>query len=88
MSLNIFDYSHAMDRINAATDEIHDSISAGIIAEQEYKAQLEDCIFETRDIIHKMQNESKKDKKWVIIGTISSVIAAIGTIVSLIICFS
>ena len=38
-------------------------------------------------LLNEMNSSSSKDKKWLIIGTISSVIAAIGTIVGIIIPF-
>lgn len=38
-------------------------------------------------LLNEMNSFSSKDKKWLIIGTISSVIAAIGTIVGIIIHF-
>lgn len=36
-------------------------------------------------LLNQMEKSSSKDKKWLIIGTVSSVIAAIGTIVGIII---
>ena len=38
-------------------------------------------------LLNEMNSSSSKDKKWLIIGTISSIIAAIGTIVGIIIPF-
>lgn len=36
-------------------------------------------------LLNQMEKSSSKDKKWLIIGTVSSVIAALGTIVGIII---
>ena len=36
-------------------------------------------------LLNRMEKSSSKDKKWLVIGTVSSVIAAIGTIVGIII---
>ncbi len=36
-------------------------------------------------LLNRMEKSSSKDKKWLIIGTVSSVIAAIGTIVGIVI---
>lgn len=36
-------------------------------------------------LLNRMEKSSSKDKKWLVIGTVSSVIAAIGTIIGIII---
>lgn len=64
MNQTDYDFSHAMDMIQDATDEMQDRIASGIIAEQIYKGKLEDCIFETRDILRKMQEDSDKETKY------------------------
>lgn len=64
-----------------AIEENHERISAGIIAEQEYKGQLEDCIFETRDILHKMQEDSEKESKTNYRRFIINTIIAIATLI-------
>lgn len=63
MNQTDYDFSHAVDMFQDATDEMKDRISSGIIAEQLYNGQLEDCIFETRDILRKMQEDSDKESK-------------------------
>lgn len=63
MNQTDYDFSHAIDMFQDATDEMQDKISSGIIAEQIYKGKLEDCIFETRDILRKMQEDSDKESK-------------------------
>jgi len=63
MNQTDYDFSHAVDIFQDAIDEMQDRISSGIIAEQIYKGKLEDCIFETRDILRKMQEDSDKESK-------------------------
>lgn len=86
MDLNNFDFSHAIDKFKDASDEMQDRISSEIIAEQEYKGQLEGCIFETRDILRKMQEDSIKESKinkwrfWINLSV--AVVAAVAALIS------
>lgn len=63
MNQTDYDFSHAMDMIQDATDEMQNRIVSGIISEQEYKGMLEDCVFETRDILRKMQEDLNENPK-------------------------
>ena len=63
MNFNNINCSQIIDNLNDTVDEMQDRVASKIIAEQEYKAQLEGCIFETRDILHKMQEDSEKESK-------------------------
>lgn len=91
MNLNDFDCSQAIDALQDAIDENHERISAEIIAEQEYKGKLEDCIFETRDALRKMQEDSEKESKYnrriniiiVAIATLTLIATVIPIVISL-----
>lgn len=85
MNFDDIDVSQVMNKVQEAVDYNQERIASSIIAEHKYKGHLEDCIFDTRDTLLKMQEDSAKDHKWLIIGTTASVIAAIGTVVSIII---
>ena len=86
MNQTDYDFSHAMDMIQDATDEMQNRIVSGIISEQEYKGMLEDCVFETRDILRKMQEDSERESKisrrrfW--ISLVVSLIAATAAVIS------
>jgi glycerol kinase len=81
MNLNDIDCSQIMDRINDTVDEMQDRVSSKIIAEQEYKTQLESCIFETRDILHKMQEDSEKESKTNFRRFLINTIIAVATLI-------
>lgn len=89
MNLDNIDISQVMDNMQNAIEENHEQIASGIISEQEYKGMLEDCVFETRDILRKMQEDSDKETKYnhcanVIIITIA-VLTLIATVASIVI---
>lgn len=89
MSPNDIDYSQIMDRINDTVDEMQDRVTSKIIAEHEYKGQLENCIFETRDALRKMQEDSEKESKYnhkinIIIITIAT-LTLIATVIPIVI---
>lgn len=81
MNLNDIDCSQVMNRINDTVDEMQDRVSSKIIAEQEYKTQLESCIFETRDILHKMQEDSEKESKTNFRRFLINTIIAVATLI-------
>ena len=81
MNLNDIDCSQIMDRINDTVDEMQDRVSSKIIAEQEYKTQLESCIFETRDILHKIQEDSEKESKTNFRRFLINTIIAVATLI-------
>ena len=94
MHLDNIDVSQVMNDFQNASDEMQERVSSGIIAEQEYKAQLENCVLETRDILHQMQEGSKAEsainQKRFIVQTvlslaslIAAVVAAVAAIISL-----
>lgn len=90
MNLNDLDCSQIMDRINDTANEMQDRVASQIISEQEYKGQLENCIFETRDALRKMQEDSEKESKinkrryW--INFFIALIAAIAAVISAVVC--
>ncbi|MCI9423050.1 MAG: hypothetical protein HFG81_10100 [Dorea sp.] len=90
MNLNDLDCSQIMDRINDTANEMQDRVASKIISEQEYKGQLENCIFETRDALRKMQEDSEKESKinkrryW--INFFIALIAAIAAVISAVVC--
>ena len=90
MNLNDLDCSQIMDRINDTANEMQDRVASKIISEQEYKGQLENCIFETRDALRKMQKDSEKESKinkrryW--INFFIALIAAIAAVISAVVC--
>lgn len=90
MNLNDLDCSQIADRIHDTVDEMHDRAASKIITEQEYKGQLENCIFETRDALRKMQEDSEKESKinkrryW--INFFITLVAAIAAVISAIVC--
>ena len=90
MNLNDLDCSQIMDRINDTANEMQDRVASKIISEQEYKGQLENCIFETRDALRKMQEDSEKeskiDKRRYWINFFIALIAAIAAVISAVVC--
>ena len=90
MNLNDLDCSQIMDRINDTANEMQDRVASKIISEHEYKGQLENCIFETRDALRKMQEDSEKESKinkrryW--INFFIALIAAIAAVISAVVC--
>lgn len=91
MNPNDIDYSQIMDRINDTVDEMQDRVASEIIAEHEYKGKLEDCIFETRDALRKMQEDSEKESKYnrriniiiIAIATLTLIATVIPIVISL-----
>ena len=85
-----FDFSEMANAVNS----VHAEFEAARSVEAEYQAELDASIFETCEILHRMEEESKKaaviDQKRFIIQTvigvaalIAAVVAAVGTLIQL-----
>lgn len=94
MNLDDFDCESAMNHVREAVQESQERTSRKILAEQNYKAALENSIFQTRDALLKMQEDSEKESdiatRRFIIQTVLSVaslivavIAAVASIIAL-----
>lgn len=94
MNLDGFDCESAMNHVREAVQESQERTSRKILAEQNYKAALENSIFQTRDALLKMQEDSEKESdiatRRFIIQTVLSVaslivavIAAVASIIAL-----
>ena len=86
MNFDNTDISKIVDSMQNAIEENHERIASGIIPEQEYNGMLEDCVFETCDILRKMQENSERESKlnrrrfW--ISLVVSLIAAAAAVIS------
>lgn len=76
-----FDFSKMYNAVNDEQVRLAEIMGA----EADHQAMLEGSTLETRDILRRMEKDSAKDRKWLIIGTCASVIAAVGTIAGLVI---
>lgn len=88
--LKNFDCADAIQRFQAASDEMHDQTASEITSGIEYKAMLEDSIFQTRDILLEMQEASEKESKinrrrfWITL--IVSLVAATAAVIAVLPC--
>lgn len=94
MNLDDFDCESVMNHVREVVQESQERTSQKILAEQNYKAALENSIFQTRDALLKMQEDSEKESdiatRRFIIQTVLSVaslivavIAAVASIIAL-----
>ena len=92
--LKNFDCTDAIQRLQAASDEMRNQMASEITSGIEYKAMLENSIFQTRDTLLEMQEASKKDavlqtKRFIIQAVLSvasliaAVVAAVAAIIAL-----
>lgn len=79
MDFNDFIPSQIVDAFQNNINKMHEENSADITAEQQYQSELDDCIFETRDLLQKICEDSKIEsdlnRKRFIIQTVLSVFA-------------
>lgn len=59
-----FDFSQAAAEMKKAVAEEHAELKAARSAEAEYRAELDASIFETRDLLRKMAEESNKESRY------------------------
>ena len=81
------DFNQTISNITNTVSKIDADLTATQELQADYQAKLDESILETRDILRRMEKDSASDRKLTIIATIASVIAAIGTIVSIVIHF-
>lgn len=94
MNLDDFDCESVVNHVREVVQESQERTSRKMLAEQNYKAALENSIFQTRDALLKMQEDSEKESdiatRRFIIQTVLSVaslivavIAAVASIIAL-----
>lgn len=92
MDLSNFDYSSAIEKLQVASNEVHDHVSSEAISKVEYTAMLEDSVFKTHDILLEMREASEKEstvnsKRFMvqtILSAASLIVAAIAAVASII----
>lgn len=92
MDISNFDYSSAIEKLQVASDEVHDQVASGAISKVEYTTMLEDSVLKTRDILLEMQEASEKEstvnsKRFIVqtvLSAVSLIVAAIAAVASII----
>lgn len=92
MDLSNFDYSSAIEKLQVASDEVHDQVASEAISKVEYTAMLEYSVFKTHDILLEMHKASEKEstvnsKRFMvqtILSAASLIVAAIAAVASII----
>ena len=81
------DFSESISEMTDLANEVNIEFEETAKANAEYRAELEACIFDTRDMLAQWRIDSVREHRWMLVATFASIIAAIGTIVSVIILF-
>lgn len=86
MNSNNLDFSECVKKMNDSVNDVQSHISQKSKAIAEYQANLDRCVFETRDLLKSIQYNSYKDAtiqtKRFIIQTVVSVSALIAAVVA------
>lgn len=86
MDSNNLDFSECVKKMSDSVNDVQNHIFQKSKALAEYQAELDDCVFETRDLLKAMQDSSAKDAtiqtKRFIIQTVVSVSALIAAVVA------
>lgn len=88
MNFDNIDASKLVDQMRQAVDASNKEMSEHLAAKTEYRAQLDNCVFQTRDLLLKMQEESekesKKDRNRFIINTFIAVATLITSVIAVV----
>lgn len=88
MNFDNIDASKLVDQMRQAVDASNEEMSEHLAAKTEYQAQLDNCVFQTRDLLLKMQEESekesKKDRNRFIINTFIAVATLITSVIAVV----
>lgn len=95
MNFDNIDASKLVDQMRQAVDASNEEMSEHLAAKTDYRAQLDNCVFQTRDLLLKMQEESERESKlnakrfWInlfisLIAAVAAVISALPYIISLV----
>lgn len=88
MNFDNIDASKLVDQMRQAVDASNKEMSEHLAAKTEYQAQLDNCVFQTRDLLLKMQEESekesKKDRNRFIINTFIAVATLITSVIAVV----